>query len=334
MRPDALVRNADGSWDLYEVKSSTKLKDVHVSDVAVQLWVLEGAGLRIRHVYLMHLDNTYGYAGDAYDLARLFAAEDVTAVARAFLPAVPDLVSEMLDTIDGTGTADAHRQALRQALHLRVLRLLSREPPGAARHLPAAHQRRDPRRAARRRHPRDRRRPAALPRPHRAAAGGVRARALAARRASTRPRRVCSARLVWPIHFLDFETMMPALPLYPGTRPYQQVPFQWSDHVLHADGTVLHHEFLHEGAGRPASGLRREPAADARSSGERRRVLAASRARACANSPRRSRISRSRSRACGAASSTSRRSCAAACTTPTVSATRASRSCCPRSSTR
>ena len=57
--------------------------------------------------------------------------------------------------------------------------------------------------------------------------------------------------LVWPVHFLDFETMMPALPLYTGTRPYQQVPFQWSDHVLHADGSVVHHEFLHAEAGDP-----------------------------------------------------------------------------------
>ena len=31
-----------------------------------------------------------------------------------------------------------------------------------------------------------------------------------------------------PLHFLDFESWNPALPVFPGTRPYQQLPFQWS----------------------------------------------------------------------------------------------------------
>jgi hypothetical protein len=49
-----------------------------------------------------------------------------------------------------------------------------------------------------------------------------------------------------PAHFVDFETFAPAVPVYPGTRPFEQVPFQWSDHVLTADGTLRHHEFLHD----------------------------------------------------------------------------------------
>jgi hypothetical protein len=57
--------------------------------------------------------------------------------------------------------------------------------------------------------------------------------------------------LHFPIHFLDFETMQSALPLYPGTRPWQQVPFQWSDHVLHEDGELEHREFVAEPDGDP-----------------------------------------------------------------------------------
>ncbi len=59
------------------------------------------------------------------------------------------------------------------------------------------------------------------------------------------------ARLVYPIHFLDFETFMTALPLYPGTRPWQMITFQWSDHILHENGDLEHREFLHEGVGDP-----------------------------------------------------------------------------------
>ena len=57
--------------------------------------------------------------------------------------------------------------------------------------------------------------------------------------------------LTYPIHFLDFETFMSALPLYPGTRPWQMIAFQWSDHILHENGDLEHREFLHEGAGDP-----------------------------------------------------------------------------------
>ena len=48
----------------------------------------------------------------------------------------------------------------------------------------------------------------------------------------------------FPVHFLDFETVSSAVPRYIGTRPYQVVPFQWSDHILHRDGTLDHHEYL------------------------------------------------------------------------------------------
>jgi len=44
---------------------------------------------------------------------------------------------------------------------------------------------------------------------------------------------------------------MPALPVFAGTRPYQIVPFQWSAHILSADGQVRHREFLHEGSDDP-----------------------------------------------------------------------------------
>jgi hypothetical protein len=57
--------------------------------------------------------------------------------------------------------------------------------------------------------------------------------------------------LVYPVHFLDFETFNPALPLYIGTKPYEVIPFQWSDHILDTDGKLRHEEFLHYGTGDP-----------------------------------------------------------------------------------
>ena len=53
--------------------------------------------------------------------------------------------------------------------------------------------------------------------------------------------------LTYPIYFLDFETMQPVIPLYPGTKPYQQIPFQYSLHYIEEPGGELEHkEFLAE----------------------------------------------------------------------------------------
>jgi hypothetical protein len=55
------------------------------------------------------------------------------------------------------------------------------------------------------------------------------------------------ASAVLPLYFLDFETYMVAIPLYDGTSPYQQVPYQYSLHYLEHEGAKLgHHEFLAE----------------------------------------------------------------------------------------
>ena len=54
-----------------------------------------------------------------------------------------------------------------------------------------------------------------------------------------------------PTCYLDFEAMMPPIPLYEGTRPYQTIPFQWSLHVLADDGTLHHREFLADADGDP-----------------------------------------------------------------------------------
>lgn len=50
---------------------------------------------------------------------------------------------------------------------------------------------------------------------------------------------------VFPLHFIDFEGARPALPFVAGKRPYSQIAFQFSHHVMNADGTVAHaNEFL------------------------------------------------------------------------------------------
>ena len=58
--------------------------------------------------------------------------------------------------------------------------------------------------------------------------------------------------LEYPLHFLDFETFSPAIPLFDGTRPYEQIPFQFSLHIVRKARTMPEHrKFLAEGRNDP-----------------------------------------------------------------------------------
>lgn len=53
--------------------------------------------------------------------------------------------------------------------------------------------------------------------------------------------------LTYPLCFLDFETMQIAVPQFDGTKPYEQIPFQYSLHIVEReDGEAEHREFLAE----------------------------------------------------------------------------------------
>lgn len=63
--------------------------------------------------------------------------------------------------------------------------------------------------------------------------------------------------LEFPLYFLDYETVSTALPLYEDCKPYQQIPFQYSLHVLkEPNGTLEHYEYLsHDSTTLPAHEL-------------------------------------------------------------------------------
>jgi Domain of unknown function(DUF2779) len=58
--------------------------------------------------------------------------------------------------------------------------------------------------------------------------------------------------LRYPLYFMDFETVNPAIPRFAGMRPFDQLPFQWSLHVQREPGAVPDHfEFLATDANDP-----------------------------------------------------------------------------------
>lgn len=257
IRVDVLRRAGKDEFDLIEVKSTTRVKDEHVNDVALQLHVLEGAGVSIRRAGLMHLDRGYVHPGGDYDLSKLFHLEDLTHEARGRLLVVNSQLDGMWSILRQNTPppieigphctrpyvcpfyGHCHRDAPAHPLHE-----LYRISPGLLEEL----------RGLGLRDLRD------LPEGEVALSKVQDRQCLAIRTGKPIIDATLSKRLKayrYPVHFLDFETVNPGLPLYPGTRPYQMIPFQYSLHVLEKNGQLRHHEYLHGGTDDPRPGLAR-----------------------------------------------------------------------------
>jgi len=244
VRVDVLRRSNGDEWEIIEVKSSTQTKPEHISDAAIQTYVLRGAGVPLASTRLLHLNNQYVRPDGPYDLEELFVLEDLTPQVGEYVPRIPALLAEMKAMLMGGCPEVPIGRCCRDPydcefmghcrsflpefpvtdlprLSDRLLAEFLEEGIWSTRDVPLSHPRLSPYQ-----------------------------RTVCEVVQSGEPRygeglTAELASLTYPLHFLDFETINPALPLYEGTRPYQVVPVQWSCHTLDEDGTLEHHEFIH-----------------------------------------------------------------------------------------
>jgi len=73
---DILKKN-NNTYEIYEVKSSTKLKDIYINDASYQYYVLTKLGLKVTKVSIVHINRDYVRIGDL-DLEQLFKIQDIT----------------------------------------------------------------------------------------------------------------------------------------------------------------------------------------------------------------------------------------------------------------
>ena len=82
-------------------------RQLGITDVAIQLHVVEGSGIPVRATYAMHLNRAYRRHGSRDDLERMFALEDVTEQARTLVAhKIPDGLARMWDSLERAAKPD------------------------------------------------------------------------------------------------------------------------------------------------------------------------------------------------------------------------------------
>jgi Domain of unknown function(DUF2779) len=240
---DVLERTAEG-FTLIEVKSSTSQKPEHIPDAAIQTWVLRACGLAVTRVEIMHLNRDYRHPG----MGDLFARTDVTAEVEAMLGTVPALVEEMLAMLDGP----------LPGVPVGLQCFEPRDCPFMARCWPD-----DPVHISKLYNVGPKKTCAYM-------AGGVhriadlpptaklpdaarrQLRALREHRLVVEPGLGAAlAPFESPLGYLDFETVVRAVPVWNGLAPWGQATAQFSYHEEQADGSHSHVGWLAEGPGDP-----------------------------------------------------------------------------------
>jgi hypothetical protein len=240
-RVDILRPVERGKWDLLEVKSATKVKDVNIDDIAVQAHAAESAGLRLDRLYLVHIDNDYVRMGDI-DPMELFHAEDVTDRVRQSAPQVAPNLERFLKMLDGPEPdtpIGAHCEYPYPCpLKPRCWAHVPKDDPTT---LMGAGQK------GTRWVERGITRAVDVPDDELTDRQRVQVKALdqAAPHVEPAPIREWLDRLEYPLTLLDFEAFAPAVPLLQGTSPFESIPFQASVHLIDAEGAEpTHRDFL------------------------------------------------------------------------------------------
>lgn len=239
-----VLRSRRSSVTLIEVKSSTSVKPEHLPDAAYQALVLRRCRVPVDRVLLAHVNRQFVLRRPE-DYDGLIVEQDLTGEVEAALPGIEESAAQLVDVMaSGRRPEVAMGPQCTRPYECPFIERCRRER-GAPPEYPVTLL------------------------PH----GGRMVERLVAegyedlmavppeRLRGTLHRRVHQATLTGEVHFdpaaaaelralryplayLDFETIGFAVPEVIGTRPYEQVPFQWSLHVEESASRIRHAEYL------------------------------------------------------------------------------------------
>jgi predicted RecB family nuclease len=244
VRVDILHRRRDGRWRLIEVKSTADLKEQHLDDVAIQHRVVSRSEVDLASSCLAHVNRNYVFQGDSIDVRRFFKIRNLTRRVERLQPKLTFL--------------------LRSELRVLVMPKAPDLPTGPHCTNPVTCEFFD-----RCNSPLPNDHIGYLPRIHASAAEELEEMGVESIHdipedflLTERQRRACTSvqtgepwfsaelgkeleRLKYPLYFMDFESVNPAIPRFSGMRPFDQLPFQWSVHVQRQpEAEPEHYEFL------------------------------------------------------------------------------------------
>jgi hypothetical protein len=238
------------AWQMIEVKSSTSVKDYYRDDAAIQFHVARGAGVNLASIAVAVIDNQWVYQGDN-DYRGLLKTEDVTQACESRDAEVREWIAQAQSIVklpanperdtgdhcskpfpcgffghcsleDGTATKDvahpiqwlpnAQSKALKASLTDKTV------APKSMLDVPDEHLSAIQRR---------------VKQAHKTDKPFIDAAGLSRALTPHQPFKGKSA------YFLDFETVMQAVPIWAGTRPYQTILYQFSCHVVKSDDCCL-----------------------------------------------------------------------------------------------
>lgn len=239
-------------WKIYEVKSSTKVKEEQLDDIGLQAWIIANSGLPIEEINLVYLNPACRFP----NLENLFVVEDVTAQLRERYPRIGPKVRELFGVVKNEqvppvaiGPQCSSPSECRFKAHCWKEKGV---PEFSILDLPKLGDKKweyfnqgittvDDSRLTE--------------------LTSLQQRVVDVTQSGERfldAPSIKQAIEAWkfPLIFLDFETINPAIPRYHATGPYMQVPFQFSVHRMESlDSEVTHTEFLHTDPSDPRPNL-------------------------------------------------------------------------------
>ncbi len=250
-RVDVLNPVNEDERDIVEVKSSTSIKDVHIDDVSFQKYCCEQLGLHINKCYLMYINNQYVKDGEI-DPEKLFVIQDISDKVEQVKQGMQDRIDALFEIISASECPDV---AIGNHCTNPYDCPLTECWDGLPEHNIFT-----------------------------LYYGGKKSGELYSSgvlniadipdsfklNGKQQIQRSCVttgepyidteavnqflSSLKYPLCYLDFETIGPAVPIFDGTRPYQHTPFQFSLHVVRDEGLEPeHYSFLASGTGDPRS---------------------------------------------------------------------------------
>jgi hypothetical protein len=223
-----MVSVVDGrTVDLYEIKSSTRVKPDHLYDLAFQKTVLEGNGFTVRNVSVIHVNNQYVRMGDV-NPKELTKFADVTDEVNEIAVKTPEYMEAAKKAAVLTEMPDPNPELAKLGSKSEWMKVYENIFPPE---------------------------PKVWPEDTRAEINKQEIERFL-------------GELQYPLYFFDYETMQGLVPYFDGQRPYQQVPFQYSLHIIREPGgEVEHKEYLHKEKTNPAPNLAKQLVEDMGDSG-------------------------------------------------------------------